>query len=639
MAPHLSAIRPGADPLIDIDTPVNVVFVGFGPKDVNVNKILGQMPKNGVPDIYFDAAVGGHEQNVNIRYDYRYTSRFADKSFDDAFFSYLASIALPRGLDWVEQYYNDEAHNSLDVGPTVDDIDGAATEKWLEQQSARRLGIPGNQYTVFLINWWGRSDFQFHDYYHSSPDPDQGYDLGYSQAEARTRGWGGASGPTWFFDISAGPVWDDNSYDVDDPDFGTGVLQYRIPPVWDYGNTTAYRPFTDLSGDLARIIRYVAIDMLFSSSPTYDAAATVPAPGGGKHIQIADFEGDPSRPSTLADLHPDLVQANHQWLEPYFKITVGDSDQPLPTDLATAVNEISSAYFVTGTGAISDPACPGAAVEAEAEYVCYFAGPGAHYFPAHGTDTVLRVADIALPANPMPWLGYALPDEATGLPTMAVTIDPYVPLPPGYLYFHQDSETAIHEAGHLVGLSHPFDGYDPTTGVVYTTYGAFNFAWEGDEVASTMSYLPGTVQTFSVFDRDNVARWNAARLLDLADTDAAELLAKPSHLTARIDALLTGADADFARDLAALHRGDWIAAATAAVAGYDDIQRADALAGVVPASKRLAQLEQQSGSGSGPGKRPRNDESVADTHAVNPWSAPGALPAVVEPVQPPGGLP
>ena len=65
------------------------------------------------------------------------------------------------------------------------------------------------------------------------------------------RAWGGNSGPTWFYDLSAGPDWDDNSYDVDDADLdGDGVAEYRIPPIWEYGNTTAYRPFADLSGSL-----------------------------------------------------------------------------------------------------------------------------------------------------------------------------------------------------------------------------------------------------------------------------------------------------------------------------------------------------------------------------------------------------
>ena len=46
---------------------------------------------------------------------------------------------------------------------------------------------------------------------------------------------------------------------------------YRMPPVWEYGNLTGYRPFDDLSGDLAKVTRYVAIDLLFTTSPLYCA--------------------------------------------------------------------------------------------------------------------------------------------------------------------------------------------------------------------------------------------------------------------------------------------------------------------------------------------------------------------------------
>lgn len=136
-----------------------------------------------------------------------------------------------------------------------------------------------------------------------------------------------------------------------------------------------------------------------------------------------------------------------------------------------------------------------------------------------------------------------------------------------------------------------------------------------------MSYVPGNLD-YDRFDRDNLARWDVGRLLDLADTDAAAILAaKPS---APVDALLVKADFEFARALAAMHASDWTAAATAAVAGYRDMQRADAAAGVTPASQRLAQLEGQNGNGNGrPALVPR-DESARPINpkAWQPWGSP-----------------
>ena len=167
-------------------------------------------------------------------------------------------------------------------------------------------------------------------------DPDTGINYGLLD-ENLTRAWGGHSGPTWFYDLSAGPDWDDNSYDVDDADFGDGVLEYRMPPIWEYGTTNAYRPFTDLSGDLAKVIRYVAVDMLFTPSPIYDPAASVPGPDGAKQIQIDVFEGDPAS-NGLGHIHADTIAATSHGLEPYYDVTAGTTDQPLTGGVLDAYN-------------------------------------------------------------------------------------------------------------------------------------------------------------------------------------------------------------------------------------------------------------------------------------------------------------
>ncbi len=125
-----------------------------------------------------------------------------------------------------------------------------------------------------------------------------------------------------------------------------------------------------------------------------------------------------------------------------------------------------------------------------------------------------------------------------------------------------------------------------------------------------MSYLYGQGSlTFSAFDRDNLARWYVGRLLDLADTDAAAILARRHG--AQADSLLAAADDEFGRAVAFMRRGDWNAAATAAVAGYRDMQRADAASGVTPASDRLAELE-----GSAPRHPDRGQQGSG--HAITP---------------------
>ena len=459
---------------------------------------------------------------------------------------------------------------------------------------------------MFLVDWYGRADFQFHIFYHLGVvDPDTGVNYGLFD-ESLTRAWGGHSGPTWFYDLSAGPDWDDNSYDVDDADFDAdGVTEYRMPPIWEYGTTNAYRPFNDLSGDLAKVVRYVAIDMLFTPSPIYDPAATVPGPDGAKQLQINVFEGDPAS-NGLENIHADTIAATSHALEPYYDVTAGATDQPLTGGVLDAYEIAAGKSATPPAAATLRPGRPQGFPEAELD--CYFSDHRAQYFPTSPGNAVIPVSDFTVPQYVFDFTGIAAADFRTGLPSYITELD--VAPPAGYVRRAPMTMVTVHEAGHFVGLEHPFDGWDSSRGVQIEPEGAYNFAWDADETATPMSYLYGQGSlTFSWFDRENVARWYVGRLLDLADTDAAAILARRHGDQA--DALLGRADGEFGTALVAMRRGDWNAAATAAVAGYRDMQRADALSGVTPASNRLAELE-----GSAPRHPDRKQEGSG--HALAP---------------------
>jgi hypothetical protein len=44
-----STIEPGRHPAQHVDMPVNIVFVGYQPKSINVGRILSQLPAHGDP--------------------------------------------------------------------------------------------------------------------------------------------------------------------------------------------------------------------------------------------------------------------------------------------------------------------------------------------------------------------------------------------------------------------------------------------------------------------------------------------------------------------------------------------------------------------------------------------------------------
>jgi hypothetical protein len=175
------------------------------------------------------------------------------------------------------------------------------------EQCREHVGCRHQQYTIFFVNWYGRSDFKFHVYTKTGePDPETGTDFGLRDSR-KLIAWGGTTPDDeetglgslhriWFYDLSAGPEsWTDN-WNVDDADLdSSGVTDYRMPPVWEYGNIGAYRPFDDLSGDLGKVARYVAIDLLFTSSPL---SAAISAP-----LIPSDIELDinvPDRPNGVA---------------------------------------------------------------------------------------------------------------------------------------------------------------------------------------------------------------------------------------------------------------------------------------------------------------------------------------------------
>lgn len=198
--------------------------------------------------------------------------------------------------------------------------------------------------------------------------------------------------------MSAGPNWNDESWDVDDADLtGDGILDYRIPPVWEYGNTTGYRPFTDLSGDLGKVVRYVALDLLFTTSPFYDPATTVPGPDGHKQIALDIFEGDSSR-NGLNDVRPDLLKSAHQALEPYYTVDTKVTDLPISGGPQEALD--------IATRSVQAPGCWTPFGTPDAELFCFFSANKAQYFPASGQDAVIPAAGYTVAQDAQTALGY-----------------------------------------------------------------------------------------------------------------------------------------------------------------------------------------------------------------------------------------
>lgn len=566
--PTLSTLDPGGFRSIEQDLTINVVFVGYEPgagyQDIDEAAFLGELPGtyrtvNRYPSFYF----GNEFLGVDFNFDYNLV--YADSGFEDAFFGYLRSIAVSKPLTIYQAAYNAQ---SAATG-FVDEnnwIDAPSVEQWLADHAGPELGVDTTQYTVFFINWYGRDDFMFHVYTKTDePDPDTGYNFGELRDSRKVIAWGGTTPDDeesglgtlhriWFYDLSAGPEgWTDN-WNVDD-NYG-----YRMPPVWEYGNMAGYRPFSDLSGDLGKVARYVAIDLLFTTSPLYKPALSPPKLPETVQVDINLYQIDPTFDAKTI-FKPDLIAGELGELLAHNTVSVDLAETPFKS----RAEDVYNCFIV-------DVSCFGSRLFGIAfgdlflyhddHLISFLDGDADYEVPVFAYNDSEPFAAGGL-------LGFADDDWATGTQSYVFAFDDPALVSLGYGF----SSTIIHEVGHHVGMSHPHDGYDYETNTDFGPDGDFYFVWSGDESNTIMSYMDLNWD-FSQFDRDNINRYMTSIYINQANTILADIYAGPK--AGQAAGLLTSADGHAALALAAYHAMDYVGAAHHAKLAYNDVLAAAA---------------------------------------------------------------
>ena len=158
--PALTTLQPGGVREIAQNLPINVVFLGYhsgsGARDINDTAFRAGLP-HGYHPIDRDAslystAAGGAAIFENVSYTYNYNLVYATSAFEDAFFNYLTSIAVPRPLTIYQAYgYNVQQARSLTITNNAW-IDATSVEKWLATNTNPMLGVNTQQYTIFFVN-------------------------------------------------------------------------------------------------------------------------------------------------------------------------------------------------------------------------------------------------------------------------------------------------------------------------------------------------------------------------------------------------------------------------------------------------------------------------------------------------------
>ena len=566
--PALTTLEPGGFRAIEQDLNINIVFVGYEPgggsMEIDESAFLGELPSmyrtvNRFPSFYF----GNEFLGVDFNFDYNLV--YADATFENDFFGYLASIADPQPLTIYQEDYNAQV-NKTGLVTENNWIDAPSVEQWLADNAGSALGIDTSEYTVFFINWYGRSDFVYHVYTKTDePDPDTGYNFGELRDSRKMIAWGGTTPDDeesglgslhriWFYDLSAGPEgWTDN-WNVDDD------LGYRMPPVWEYGNLAGYRPFDDLSGDLGKVTRYVAIDLLFTTSPLYKPAISPPLLPTDIQLDINVYQMDPN--SNGEDYFiPSLIAAELNELQPLNNYDVEMNSQ----EFDSRFEKVYLCFYF-------DVSCFGQRLFgiAFADLFLYF---NDHLIQFLEGDADYEIPVFAFNATDELFtccLGFADDDWATGTQSFVFAFDsPSVRSVSGYGF----TTTIIHEVGHHIGMSHPHDGYDYEADVDFGPDGDFYFAWSGDESNTMMSYIDLNWD-FSQFDRDNMNRYLTSVYINQANTILADIYASPR--AGQVSSLLTSADNHAALALSAYDSMDYAGAALHAKLAYEDVLSAAA---------------------------------------------------------------
>jgi hypothetical protein len=576
-AADYSNLNPGGPASLAEKVPVNIVFVGYEPGQVDAAAFLAALPKTYKPVVRSRLWYGVTEY-LGLNYSFDYKTVFADQAYEDAFFGTLSSLAVKQsavdGLTRTlfQEQYNAQAKNVLDVGENYF-VDAPSVEKWLYQHPA--AGIDAARDTIVFVNWWGRSDFKFHTYTKfGEPDPDTGYDFGKNRQSRKLIAWGGTSAAdeetgfgaasrTWFYDLSAGPEsWTDN-WNVDDADVdGDGQADYRMPPVWEYFATGGYHPASALTGDLAKIARYVAINLLFTPSPLYPPRITPNAQPATINVDLNTYEGWNGVDASAQYLKNNLIVHELSELDPAG--ISADNQDLLFADQAKNCYQL----WLNGNKCYPDRPYPG-----DANLFLYHA-LNQPLWRDGGGEYEGGIFNFATAENRAGGpLGFADDNWADGTQSGVFSfVSPGV-VAAGYGL----STTEIHEFGHHIGMSHPHDGYDYETGGDYGPGGDTYFANSGDESNSMMSYIDLNWD-FSQFDLDNMNRYQAAAHIANANAIAADVLASPNAKAASAD--LRSADAEIGLAKTALANHDYEGAFAHAKSAYGYVRAGAAKAGV-----------------------------------------------------------
>jgi hypothetical protein len=594
-SPSFAHLDPGGRTELSETVPINIVFVGYEPSAIDQSAFLSRLPETYQP-IVRSREVYGLRELLGLHYQFQYNVTFTNAAWENGFFTALSALARPVPRTLFQDAYNAQIRNVRDVAQNHF-IDAPSVEKWLIDHAPGSVDTRRN--TIFFINWWGRADFKFHVYTKfGEPDPDTGYDFGINRQTRKVIAWGGTAAAdeetglgsrgerrVWFHDLSAGPESWTSNWNVDNADVdGDGVADYRLPPSWEYVAGGARAP-SAITQDLALVTRFVAINLLFTSSPLYPPYLTPTRLPASINLDSNTYEGwrgvDASTFYQTPSLLVDEVSELH--VLPY---TVDQQD--------LAFTKAARNCYQLWLN--DNPCFPNRPYPGFANLFLYNALTLSQTRDGGGDYEGMLFNYVTEENRDAGFLGFADDNWVDGTQSGIFSFLSPAIAALGYGL----TTTQIHEFGHHIGMSHPHDGWDSELEIDYGPSGGSYFAWAGDESNSIMSYVDLNWD-FSQFDQDNFNRFHAAGYIITSNALAAQVLTS-RNASAGL-AALNAADVrvGLAKDRLAAH--DYSGAFEEARQAYLHVRTAAAQAGVAVNASDRGWLVLPAVHGKGPNNR------------------------------------
>jgi hypothetical protein len=458
-----------------VTIPVDVVFVGIDQSLVNMSYL--KWPGN-IPPTTYGQVLLPVPNVTGVAYNLNYSFTFASNDYKSKLLSYLSSIQeVKRGPDPWFFYYTAETNGYLDtqfhsVNYAV--YDANKVENWMYSNQQDVGGFPSNGWTLMFLNLTELPSYDFKNYkdfigsYRSAPpngtahyygvqytDQDLGYQLRYRDFMTA---WGGVH-RFWFEDFSAGPSYDtypeelplqialrDNNYD----------LHSTFGKIWltEYLATYISQATTN----------FITPPMLY---PTYYSQQY------SIHVHVIDnrTSAEKSAVDIKSTIQPDLITKAFEELVPYSKIEVTVTFEDL-TNYPDLQNVINSNYkFADSYTEGVDFASPQryGVVDASAVYK-YFVDNMNTFEPNYRRDR----SEYTIPVY-----AFAFSNETSMTSFYKWLVEPFGGVALGDIAFVGFSQydfqrgehitpaqpnrglgfthDVIHEAGHMLGLPHPFN--------------------------------------------------------------------------------------------------------------------------------------------------------------------------------------